>query len=202
MGLFYGFGAAVGADELAADAVKVAEIAAARNPGVASFGGVALSLRGLASQNLELLDRSAQIIARSPRPVLRGGVAEAYGMALLKAHRRSPGLAQLDRAWDEYSSMGAWAFRASVQRAMHEAGDRRAKWALSNQSATGWSALTAAERRVVAMLIATGHTNKSAAAELTISVDTVNTQLRVVYAKLGIRSRVQLANILSAAAAK
>ncbi|MFQ6332057.1 response regulator transcription factor [Nocardia sp. CWNU-33] len=57
------------------------------------------------------------------------------------------------------------------------------------------TALTPSERRVAA-LIGTGHTNKSAAAELGISVNTVGTHLRSAFAKLGIQSRVQLANIL------
>ena len=46
------------------------------------------------------------------------------------------------------------------------------------------------------MLIAAGHTNKAAAAELDVSINTVATHLRAVFAKLGVRSRVQLANVL------
>ena len=42
----------------------------------------------------------------------------------------------------------------------------------------------------------TGHTNKSAAAELGVSVNTIGTHLRAVFAKLDIQSRVQLANEL------
>jgi DNA-binding CsgD family transcriptional regulator len=92
--------------------------------------------------------------------------------------------------------MGAWAFRAEVQRAMRDAGARHAKWSAATARAeAGWSSLTEAERRV-ATLIAAGHTNKSAAAELGVSVNTIGTHLRAVFAKLGIQSRVQLANEL------
>ena len=55
--------------------------------------------------------------------------------------------------------------------------------------------LTEAERRV-ATLIGSGQTNKSAAAQLGVSVNTVGTHLRAVFGKLGIQSRVQLANEL------
>ncbi len=55
--------------------------------------------------------------------------------------------------------------------------------------------LTEAERRV-AYLIANGHTNKSTAKSLGISINTVGTHLRSIYAKLGVQSRVQLANML------
>ncbi len=53
--------------------------------------------------------------------------------------------------------------------------------------------LTDGERRV-ATLIGSGHTNKSAASELGVSVSTIATHLRSVFTKLGIQSRVQLAN--------
>ncbi|MGH3640168.1 MAG: response regulator transcription factor, partial [Myxococcota bacterium] len=56
---------------------------------------------------------------------------------------------------------------------------------------TGWDALTPTELRVVD-LIGTGHTNRSAAGELGVSTNTVNTHLRAVFRKLDVKSRVQL----------
>jgi DNA-binding CsgD family transcriptional regulator len=50
----------------------------------------------------------------------------------------------------------------------------------------------------VARLIGAGHTNKSAAAQLHVSANTVGTHLRSVFAKLGVSSRVQLTNALNA----
>jgi len=66
---------------------------------------------------------------------------------------------------------------------------------ITSAPATGWPSLTEAERRVAA-LIGAGHTNKSAASALGVSINTVGTHLRAVYAKLDIQSRVQLANTL------
>jgi DNA-binding CsgD family transcriptional regulator len=77
---------------------------------------------------------------------------------------------------------------------MREAGARRAKWVSDHTEAEKVS-LTEAERRV-AYLIAYGNTNKSTAKSLGISINTVGTHLRSIYAKLGIQSRVQLANRL------
>lgn len=134
------------------------------------------------------------MLARSPRPVLRAGGAESYGRALLAAGHRADGLAQLDQAWDEYHRMGAWALRAAVQQTMREAGARRAVWStIRTAPAVGWSSLTKAERRV-AGLIAAGHTNKSAASVLGVSVNTVGAHLRAIFTKLGVQSRVQLTN--------
>jgi DNA-binding CsgD family transcriptional regulator len=77
---------------------------------------------------------------------------------------------------------------------MREAGTRRAKW-VSDHTDVDKASLTEAERRV-AYLIASGHTNKSTAKSLGISINTVGTHLRSVYAKLRVQSRVQLANTL------
>jgi DNA-binding CsgD family transcriptional regulator len=57
--------------------------------------------------------------------------------------------------------------------------------------------LTATERRV-ADLIATGATNRDAAAELFVSVRTVETHVASIYRKLGVRTRAELARKLSA----
>jgi DNA-binding CsgD family transcriptional regulator len=196
-GLFFQVGTAIGDDEFAGSCLDVAEANAASNPGVASFEGVTLNLRGLDKQDLEILAEAAEVLDCSPRPVLRGVGAESYGRALLAAGRRSEALAQLDRAWDEYHRMGARAFRGDVQRAMRQAGARRTKWsATAAAPATGWASLTDAERRV-ATLISDGHTNKSAASALDVSINTVGTHLRAVFAKLGVQSRVQLANRLA-----
>ena len=110
-----------------------------------------------------------------------------------------PALTQLDQAWDNYHQIGARRYRADVQRVMSDVGvRRRAKWADAvTRPSAGWDSLTDAERRVAA-LIADGHTNRSAATELGLSVNTIGTHLRLVFTKLGIQSRVQLANTLNA----
>jgi DNA-binding CsgD family transcriptional regulator len=200
-GLFFQVGTAIGDHAFAGSCLDVAEANAAANPGVASFEGVALNLRGLGKQDLDILAEAAGVLDRSPRPVLRAVGAESYGRALLAAGRRPEALAQLDRAWDQYHQMGARTFRGDVQHAMREAGARRTKWSAAAAPETGWASLTAAERRV-ATLISDGHTNKSAASALGVSINTVGTHLRAVFAKLGVQSRVQLANRLASYATK
>jgi DNA-binding CsgD family transcriptional regulator/tetratricopeptide (TPR) repeat protein len=196
-GLFFQVGAAAGEVTFTASCLEVAEANAAGNPGVASFEGVALNLRGLGKQDLDILAQAVHVLDRSPRPVLRAVGAESYGRALLAAGQRSKAFAHLDRAWDEYHHMGARAFRSDVQRAMRQAGARRTKWSTAAAAqAAGWASLTEAERRVAA-LISEGHTNKSAASALGVSINTVGTHLRAVFAKLGVQSRVQLANRLA-----
>ena len=197
MGLFFRIGGAAEDDELVRAAVEAARTAAERNSGVASFEGIALNLLGRYSKDIDMIEHSADVLATSPRAVLRAGGAESWGRTLLAAGRSDEGLEQLDRAWDEYHRMGAHHCRAEVQRTMREAGARRAKWSSAPAAGPdpGSPTLSPAELRVAA-LIGAGHTNKSAAAELGVSINTVGTHLRAVFTKLGVQSRVQLANAL------
>lgn len=62
----------------------------------------------------------------------------------------------------------------------------------------GWPALTEGEWRVVA-LAAQGHTNAEIAGQLYLSRYTVETHLKHVFAKLGLRSRAELAAVAASA---
>jgi DNA-binding CsgD family transcriptional regulator len=196
MGLFFELASLADDEEFMAAATHVTELAADRNPGVASFEGMALLTRGRSNQDLPMIAKAAELLTLSPRPLLRGFGAFCHGRALIDAGQREAGIEELDRAWDEYHSMDAAFYRDQAQAAMRKAGARRPKWvAAASSPTTGWASLTQAERKVAA-LIGAGYTNKAAASELGVSVNTVGTQLRLVFAKLGIRSRVQLANVL------
>jgi DNA-binding CsgD family transcriptional regulator len=192
--VLFSIGLISGATNITVRTVEFAEEGARRNPDVATLNGLALNLRGRLGGDLGMLAESVKILHHSPRPILRAAGAEHYGRALLSAGECGAALEHLDTAWDEYDNMGALAPQARVQRLMREAGARRAKW-VSYQPKTNEASLTGAERRV-AYLIANGHTNKSTAKSLGISINTVGTHLRSIYAKLSVQSRVQLANAL------
>jgi DNA-binding CsgD family transcriptional regulator len=72
-----------------------------------------------------------------------------------------------------------------AERARHEAG-RVGLYPTAN-------ALTATERRV-AELVGSGHSNQETAAELFMSIKTVEANLTRIYRKLSVRSRTELAN--------
>jgi DNA-binding NarL/FixJ family response regulator len=63
----------------------------------------------------------------------------------------------------------------------------------------GATGLTETERRIAGLAVA-GLTNKEIAARVFVTVRTVETNLSKVYAKLGVRSRTELATRLSRAA--
>jgi DNA-binding NarL/FixJ family response regulator len=93
----------------------------------------------------------------------------------------------LDEAIAIFESLGAalWARRAHDELA-RISGRRR------NHS----DALTPGEERVAA-LVARGHANREVAAELFLSVKTIEVALTRVYEKLGVRSRTELASRFS-----
>jgi DNA-binding CsgD family transcriptional regulator len=192
--VLFSIGLISGATNIAERTVEFTEEGARRNPGVATLNGLALNLRGRLRGDLGMMAESVKILQHSPRRMLRAAGAEHYGRLLLSVGEREAALDHLDVAWDLYDRMGALAPRARVQRLMREAGARRAKWVGDHAHAEHVS-LTPAERRV-AYLIADGHTNKATAKSLGISINTVGTHLRSIYSKLGIQSRVQLANVL------
>jgi DNA-binding CsgD family transcriptional regulator/tetratricopeptide (TPR) repeat protein len=183
-----------GARGLIETVVAIAEECAARNPEVATLRGVAMSLRARFTNDLAMVAESVEILRHCPRRPMRAWGVENYALMLLGSGERQAALDQLDQAWDDYDHIGALGRRAAVQRVMRQAGVRRTKWS-NNHLGSAHKPLTQAERRVV-YLITDGHTDKSAAKTLGISVNTVSTHTRSAYTKLGVQSRVQLTNAL------
>lgn len=94
-----------------------------------------------------------------------------------------------------YVRLGASGDQDRARQLSHEIGD--GGQSPPHPSRSGVAALTPAETRV-ADLLARGATKQQAAGELFISFHTVDTHLRAIYAKLGVRSRVELARVWDA----
>jgi DNA-binding CsgD family transcriptional regulator len=196
MPVFARLGLAGGDARFAAEAAAVADEGAARNPGVASFEGIALHVRGLVGRDRGLLHEAADALEASPRPALRAGTADDLGRALLGEGRLEEAIVQLDKAWQLYHDIGIRTAMLSVQNVLRGTGVRRAAWATQQpRPASGWRALTRTEL-AVARQIGSGLTNKAVADKLGLSPNTIGTHVRSIFTKLGIRSRVQLANAL------
>ena len=108
------------------------------------------------------------------------------GRAKRRAKKRAAARDSLEAARSGFEQLGCpgWAQAATAEL------DR-----VSGRRAAPGGGLTPGERRV-AELVAAGLSNKQVAERLYVSVATVDTHLRGVYAKLGIRSRTQLARHL------
>lgn len=113
-----------------------------------------------------------------------------YGERLRRSRRVTEARETLHLALDWFEHLGAavWAERARTE--LRASGDR-----VPRMPATGPPELTAQELQV-ALLVAEGATNREVAAALFLSPKTVEFHLGHVYAKLGVRSRTELARTL------
>lgn len=165
----------------------------AASPSTATRGAHELVAAG---NDLKRLATATDVLRTAHRPLLPARAEELYGRAELEYGDRSTGVATLERALDTLTALGATAPAAKIQAVLQAAGVRRRRWAaVPARAQEGWEALTPMERRV-ALLVAEGHTNRSAAAELVVSASTVGTHLRAAFTKLGVNSRVQLTRLV------
>ncbi|WP_328603400.1 AAA family ATPase [Amycolatopsis sp. NBC_00345] len=189
-------GLATGDHALASAAADLAETGAERNPGVPSFAGLALQSRGLVEGDPDRLDQAVTVLREGPRPLLFASALGDHGIALLAEGEADAAVERIDAARDIYERAGATLPSLLLEARLRQAGLRPVRATQRTPRAqSGWDALTEAELKV-AELVGAGHSNRSAAAELGVSVHTIGTHLRSVFGKLDLRSRVQLANAL------
>lgn len=163
------------------------------SPSAASRGALAVVAAG--NDVTELLE-AVEVVRTANRPLLLALAEERLGRAALEAGDRQTGVTALERALDSLTALGATAPAGRIQAVLQAAGVRRRRWAaVPPRAQEGWEALTPMERRV-ALLVAEGHTNRSAAEELVVSASTVGTHLRAAFGKLGVNSRVQLTRLV------
>lgn len=173
-------------------AAHIADLVAQRNPGVPTLDGIALHIRGLLADDPGLLANAVHILREGPRPLLLADALRDLGSTLLAQNRPDDGVDALVEAAEIYQHLGAVSGSRAISNLLRSHGIRGVRInAPTPRPACGWAALTPTELRVVD-LISAGHSNRSAAEELGVSPNTVNTHLRAVFRKLDVKSRVQL----------
>ncbi len=140
------------------------------------------SRRGQHDEAVEALLRAEALHGAGPLPFDHGRTLLALGEAQRRAGRRRDARTSLQSAGAIFERLGArpWSVRTDAELGR-----------LGGRVASG-DELTATEQRVAA-LVAEGRTNREVAAELVVSVRAVEANLTRVYAKLGVRSRAELA---------
>jgi DNA-binding CsgD family transcriptional regulator len=116
-----------------------------------------------------------------------------YGEWLRRAGRRGDARAQLRAAYDEFSSIGMEGFAERARGELAATGEKVRKRTTETRDV-----LTAQERQI-AELARDGLSNPEIGARLFLSRRTVQYHLAKVFAKLGIRSRLELARALALA---
>jgi DNA-binding CsgD family transcriptional regulator len=157
--------------------------------GEASAGrceGLILAAEGDPAAAVTALERALTVHERLPQPFDLARTLLARGAVQRRMKKRGSARKSLERALAIFDELGAtlWAEMARSELAR-----------IGGRTAAG-DVLTPTERSI-AQLVATGKTNKEVAAQLFITPRTVEGHLTRIYAKLGVRSRAELAHRMS-----
>jgi DNA-binding CsgD family transcriptional regulator len=163
----------------------------AQRSGVALARALAARCDGLVAE--EEIDapfqRACELHADADAPFEAARTLLAWGQRLHRARRRIEARERLREAHAAFERLGAEPWVQGALAELHAAGGRRTR-------AVDRDELTAQELRV-ALAVARGATNREVAAELFLSPKTIEFHLRLIYRKLGVRSRTQLARLVA-----
>jgi DNA-binding CsgD family transcriptional regulator len=148
---------------------------------VARCRGLVAAARGAVDEAAGLLEDAVEQHERVRDRFGRARALLALGIVRRRVRQKRPAREAIAAALAEFKELGAATWIAKARAELGRIGGR-----------TREQGLTAAERRVAA-LVAEGRTNREVAAALFLGERTVETHLSHVYAKLGVRSRAELA---------
>lgn len=149
--------------------------------------GRLLGAQGDLAAARQSFEASLALLADTPLRYDRARTHFAYGQTLRRAGKRREADAMIGAARDIYAALGAATYVARCERELKAGGVH-----LPRSADRAVDALTPQEE-AVAELVARGLSNREVAAELFVSMKTVQYHLTRVYAKLGVRSRTELA---------
>jgi DNA-binding CsgD family transcriptional regulator len=182
----------IGDQDRAHAVTEEAEEGARRATGIATAEGAALRCRGLLERNPAVLLQAVEAFRLGPNPFECALSCQDAAIALASNSRLSEAVPLFEDAIKTFESVGAARDIARARGELRRFGIRRGSRQARRRPATGWDSLTPTEREAV-RLVAEGLPNAEIAKRMYISRYTVETHLKHVYAKLGARSRTELA---------
>ena len=145
-----------------------------------------LAARGDLASAQPCFERALAEHARTQDPFQHARTLLAFGATQRRVKQRAAARATLEHALALFERLGAPLWDEKARAELGRVGGRKPSGAV----------LTATEQRL-AELVAEGYSNKEVAAALFVTPKTVGTQLSRIYAKLGVRSRTELARQLA-----
>jgi DNA-binding CsgD family transcriptional regulator len=185
---------AAGDAGLRARVLQATELLERERPPVPLFAAVAGYARGILERDVAAFVAAAGLLESSSRPLLYAAAVEDAGAELARTGRGDEAVDQLNAAFDTYMRLEALADARRVGRGLRRLGVQR-RIVSQPRAKTGWDSLTDSELKVVT-LITQGATNRDVATQLHLSLHTVKTHVRNAFAKLGINSRAELAQLM------
>ena len=143
--------------------------------------GLAAAARGDVTESAALLEDAVARHEQASDPFGRARALLALGVVRRRQRQKRAARQAIATALEAFEQLGAATWTEKARAELGRIGGRVRE-----------KGLTAAESRV-AILTAEGHTNREVAAALFVNERTVETHLSHVYAKLGVRSRAELA---------
>jgi DNA-binding CsgD family transcriptional regulator len=179
---------------LRARVLQATDLLEREHPAIPLFTGVAGYARGILERDARTLLAAAEVLQSSSRPLLYAAAAEDAGGELARTDRGDEALDQLNAAFDTYMHHEAVGDARRVGRELRRLGVER-RIVSQPRAKAGWDSLTDSELKIV-NLIAQGATNQSVATQLHLSLHTVKNHVHNAFAKLGINSRAQVAQLM------
>lgn len=185
----------LGERELAADLVAAAHAKAGQDDREV-VRAVALQCRGLAEGDPDPLREALTYFRGATRVVEAAECAEDLSVVLAEAGEVEPAKAAMRQAAEGYLALGAAGDLDRADARWRDAGLRRGAHGARKRPATGWDSLTPTEQRI-AELVAEGLSNPDIGERLYSSRRTIQTHVTHILAKLGLRSRGEVARAMA-----
>jgi DNA-binding CsgD family transcriptional regulator len=185
---------AAGDAGLRAAVLRATDVLERERPAIPLLAGVAGYARGILEHDAAALVAAAEMLRSSSRPLLYAAAAEDAGAEFAHIGCDNEAIEHFNAAFDTYTRHGALSDARRVGRELRKLGVER-RIVSRSRARAGWDSLTDSELKVV-NLIAQGATNRAVADQLHLSLHTVKSHVHNAFAKLGINSRSQLAQMI------
>jgi DNA-binding CsgD family transcriptional regulator/tetratricopeptide (TPR) repeat protein len=183
-----------GRPDWAGTVIAAAERLNELNPANFMLEGMLAHSRGILDQDRQKLEEAVELLHRCQRPLARALASEDLGTLCFGVGDLSQGVRSLSVAYDISTQCGAQRQAGRVRQILRKVGVIKRSSAVARPT-SGWESLTDAEI-TVARRVAAGQKSRAVAEQLFLSINTVNSHLRHVFTKLGVRSRVELVRAL------
>ncbi|MGW7243519.1 helix-turn-helix transcriptional regulator [Streptomyces sp. NPDC054804] len=158
------------------------------------IGAVRAHVDGLLHHDSGALESAVAGYRNTGRPLALAAACEDLAERTAEAGDTASAIAYFEEAGRLTSASGAVRDQERIRGRLRRLGVRTAPVRAHTAGPRGWEDLTESERKLIPLVVE-GLTNRAVADRLYVSVHTVNTHMKHIFAKLGINSRVELTRL-------